>query len=76
MITTESEFVHIVKEFLAIVFAVDRFDTYNNYVYGRKISIETYNKPLETVFKKSLQGSPRRLQKMLLCLQRYDINIV
>ena len=45
-------------------------------MYGRKISIETYHKPLETIFKKSLQSSLRRLQKMLLCLQNYDINIV
>ena len=55
------------------MFAVERFDTY---VYGRKITIETDHKPLETIFKKSLQSSPRRLQKMLLCLQKYDIHIV
>ena len=73
MTATESEYAQIEKELLAIVFAVERFDTY---VYGRKITIETDHKPLESIFKKSLQSSPRRLQKMLLCLQKYDINIV
>ena len=73
MTAIESEYAQIEKELLPIVFAVERFDTY---VYSRKITIETDHKPLETIFKKSLQSSPRRLQKMLLCLQKYDINIV
>ena len=38
MTAIESEYAQIEKELLAIVFAVERFDTY---VYGRKITIET-----------------------------------
>ncbi len=68
--TTEQNYAQIEKELLAIVFGMERF---HHYAYGRPVSIETDDKPLETIFKKHLQKTPKRLQRMLLRLPRYDI---
>ena len=55
---------------LAIVFGMERF---KQYAYGRKVKIETDHKPLESIFKKSLLSAHRRLQRMLLGLQTFDL---
>jgi len=44
---------------------------------GRGVTIETDDKPLESIIKKPLYASPLCLQRMLLQLQRYpEINVV
>ena len=48
----------IKKELLAIVHACDRFD---QYVFGREITVETDHKPLEVILKKPLLAAPKRL---------------
>ena len=48
----------------------------HSYVYGRYITIETDHKPLITIVKKALTSAPKRLQRMLLRLQRYDFSLV
>jgi len=68
---TEQQYAQIEKELLAIVFAMERFHTY---VYGRKVSVETDHKPLISIIKKPLTSAPKRLQRMLLILQCYDLN--
>lgn len=40
------------------------------------MTVETDHKPLEVISKKSLLAAPRRLQRMLLQLQRYDLNVM
>ena len=70
--TTETNYAQIEKELLAIVFGVERF---HQYTYGRKVIVDSDHKPLETIFGKPLASAPRRLQKMFMRLQRYDINI-
>lgn len=55
---TETHYAQIEKELLAIVFACLRFE---QYVFGRKIVVHTDHKPLESIFKKSLLKSPKRL---------------
>ena len=67
---TETQYAQIEKEMLAIVFGVERFE---QYAYGRKVKIETDHKPLESIFKKSLLSAPKRLQRMLLRLQKFDL---
>lgn len=47
----------IVKEALAIRFACTKF---HEYVYGKKIIVESDHKPLETIFKNSLHNAPVR----------------
>lgn len=49
---TEQRYAQIEKECLAIVFACEHFD---QYIYGRDlVTVQSDNKPLETIFKKSL----------------------
>ena len=69
---TEVQYAQIEKELLAIVFGMEKFETY---LYGRKVLVETDHKPLEAIFKKSLLNAPKRLQRMLLRLQRYEFEV-
>ena len=56
-------------ECLAIVFACRKLD---QYIYRKKTVVETDQKLLD-IAKKSLLSAPRHLQRMLLQLQRYDL---
>lgn len=72
---TETEinsYSQIEKEMLAVVFSMEKFHTY---VYGKSITVESDHKPLISIMKKSINNAPRRLQRMLLRLQAYDINL-
>ena len=72
---TDSEFryAQIEKEMLAITWACDKFD---QYLYGRdKITVETDHEPLKSVFKKEIHKSPKRLQRMRLALQKYNLEV-
>ena len=40
-----------------------------------KITIESDHKPLQAIFKKSVLAAPCRLQRMLLRLQRYNLDV-
>ena len=51
---------------------MEKFETY---VYGRKVLVESDREPLETIFKKSLLSAPKRLQRMLLRLQRNEFEV-
>ncbi|KAL9975311.1 hypothetical protein ACROYT_G012464 [Oculina patagonica] len=65
---TETRYAQIEKELLAIV--IDK------YIFGRDVvHVETDHKPLEEIFKKSLCDAPARLQRMLLRLQRYNLDV-
>ena len=72
--TTEEKYAQIEKEMLAIVVACEKFD---NFIYGLpSITIHSDHKPLESIFQKSINDAPRRLQRMLLRLQKYNVNLV
>ena len=63
----------IEKELLSVVFACERFDTY---LFGRDIvPVKTDHQPLEAICKEDLASFPKRLQRMLLRLQRYNIDV-
>ncbi|XP_059061669.1 uncharacterized protein K02A2.6-like [Achroia grisella] len=69
----ESRWAQIEKEMLAVVFGCLRF---HQYVYGHdKVTIESDHKPLEAILKKQLNETPVRLQRMLLKLQRYSVQL-
>ena len=70
---TETRYAQIEKEMLAIILGLERFD---HYAYGRPITVESDHKPLEMINKKALQAAPKRLQRMLLRAQRYEIDII
>ena len=69
----ETRYAQIEKEMLAVVFALQKFD---QYVYGRPVTIQSDHKPLAAISKKPLRSAPKRLQGMLLKVQKYDIVIV
>ena len=67
---TESRHAQIEKEMLAIVFSVQKF---NDFTFGRRIVVNTDHKPLESILTKPLHRAPKRLQGMLIRLQKYDL---
>lgn len=69
---TQQNYAQIEKELLAVVYGCERF---HQYVYGRKVVVETDHKPLEAIFNKPLDKCPLRLQRMRIKLQNYDITL-
>ena len=70
---TETRYAQIEKELLAIMWSYDRFD---QYIYGRDVvTIEVDHKPLKAAFKKEIHKSPKRLQRICLALQKYNLDI-
>ena len=53
---TDCNYVQMEKELLAIVFGVEKFESY---LYGRKFKVETDYKPLDLILKKSLLSAPK-----------------
>ena len=69
----ETRYAQIEKELLAIEFACDRFDAY---IYGRnEVHVESDHQPLEMIMQKPLSRAPKRLQRMLLQLQKYSLKV-
>ena len=59
---------------LSIVFALEHFHTY---VYARQgLTVQTDHQPLIAISKKALASAPKRLQRMLLRLQKYSFDLV
>ena len=52
----EKNYVALELECLAIVFACSKFD---QYIYGKKVKVETDHKPLEVITKISILAAPR-----------------
>lgn len=69
----ESNYAQIERELLSIVFGMEKFEPY---VLGRKVTVESDHKPLEAIMKKSLLSAPKRLQRMMLRLQKFDLQVV
>lgn len=69
---TQQRYAQIEKELLAIVFGCHRF---KQYIYGKKVVVETDHKPLESIFKKQLDKTPLRLQRLLINSQNFDIEV-
>ena len=72
--TTEQRYAQIEKECLAIVFGCEKFSQYIS--RREKVTVESDHKPLQSIFKKSLLHAPMRLQRIMLRLQRYNLDVV
>ena len=69
---TETRYAQV-KELLAIVFACEKFD---EYTFGRDVvHVGPIITPHAEIFKKSLCDAPARLQRMLLRLQSYNLEV-
>jgi hypothetical protein len=63
----------IEKETLAICAACEKWDLW---LYGKQITVHTDHQALETIFKKTPSKAPKRLQRLMMRLKRYSINVV
>ena len=70
---TERNYAQIEKELLAIVHACEQFD---QYLFGREVTVESDRKPLEIILQKPLLAAPKRLQRMMMHLQNYNLTVV
>lgn len=68
----QTRWAQIEKEMLAIVYACEKF---HQYIYGKKITIESDHKPLQHIFQKCINETPLRLQRLRLRLQCYDLDV-
>lgn len=68
----EQRYAQIEKELLAVVFASEKF---HQFVYGQKIKVLSDHKPLVSIMKKDINKVSTRLQRMLLRLLKYDIEM-
>ena len=64
----QQRYAPIEQEVLAVVPGCQRF---HQYIYGKKVVIQSDHKPLEVIMKKLLHNTSPRLQRMLLSLQKY-----
>lgn len=62
----------IEKELFAICAAMEK---YHQFVYGRRIVVETDHKPLVAIMSKDINKISARLQRMVLKLLKYDFEI-
>ena len=69
---TEQRYSNIKRELLPIVFALERL---NHNTFGRTITVQSDHQPLQSIWKKSIVSTSLRLQRLLLRLAHYDINI-
>ena len=72
--TTQQHYAQIEKEMLAIVFGCTKF---HDYIYAvPNVKVESDHKPLEAILKKPLHQAPVRLQKMIMTVLKYSIDVV
>ena len=69
----KSNYAQIEKELLAVLFGLEKFC---QYTYSRPVQVQSDHKPLECIMKKPLHMAPKRLQRMFLRLQGYDMDLV
>ena len=68
----EQRYSQIEKELPAQLFGLER---HHHYTSGRRVILWTDHKPLVSIYKKPLASAPKRLQRLLLRLQQYDVDL-
>jgi len=69
----ERKWAQIEKEALSVLYGLEKFD---QYTYGRKVTIQNDHKPLQNILRKPLSQAPKRLQDIMMKLFRYDIEFI
>ena len=72
LMETEQRYSNLERELLAIVFALKIL---NHYTFGRTIMVQSDHQPLQSIWKKSIVSASPRLQRLLLRLADFDLNI-
>ena len=70
---SEQNYPQIEKEAFAILFGCKKF---HEYVYGKKLTVKSDHKPLETIFKKNIQSAPARLKYIMFSLAPYSPKVI
>ena len=71
---TERRYSQQEKECLSLVFGCQRFD---QYLFGNeKVTAFTDHQSLQTILRKPINTAPKRIQRMMLRLQRYKLNVI
>jgi hypothetical protein len=68
----ETRCTQIEKELLAIIFAAEKFE---HYIYGNRAEIHSDHRPIQTIFQKPISQTTPRLQRMLIRIARFDVDI-
>ena len=68
----EQRYANIEREMLDVVYGCTRFHTD---IYVKQCTVQSDHKTLSMIILKNIAKAPTRLQRMLLSLQSYDINI-
>ena len=69
---TETNYANIEREMLSVVFGLEHFHCF---IYGKPVVVHSDHKPLQYISVKQLSQAPPRLQRMLLRIQQYEIEI-
>ncbi|GFS56155.1 transposon Tf2-11 polyprotein [Trichonephila clavipes] len=69
---TQQRYSQIEKELMAVLYGLENF---NYYTYGRIVTVQTDHKPILVLSKKSYDTIFPRLQRMLLLLNKYNIQL-
>ena len=72
LIQAEQRYSQLEKELLAQFFGLEHN---HHYTLGRRVPLWTDHKPLVSIYKKPLVSAPKRLQRLLLRLQQYDVDL-
>ena len=72
LLETEQRYSNIERELLSVVFGLERL---HHYTYGQTITVQTDHEPLTSIWKKSIAAASPRLQRLLLRLAQYDVDI-
>ncbi|XP_008484608.1 uncharacterized protein K02A2.6-like [Diaphorina citri] len=70
--TQKKSWAQIEREMYAIVFGCVRF---HQYIFGAKVLVETDHKALENLFCKPMNSVPARIQRMMLKIQNYNLQV-
>ena len=69
---TEMDYSNIERDLLSVLFACEKLHIY---IFGHTVNVHTDHKPLEAIFQKPISLAPARLQRMLLRLRMYDLQV-
>ena len=69
---TESRYSNIERELFVACWPLERF---NHYVFGKQVLIETHHIPLESIWKKNIPSASPRLQRVLLKMVKYNVEM-
>ena len=69
----ETRYAQVENELLAVVSSLEKF---YQYTYARPLTVQSDHEPLEVITKKPMHKAPKHLQRLLLRLLVYYVNLV